>query len=307
MYGGLRPLGVGEILDNAIQVYRRNFRAFITMTAVAVVPIEIVTVLVNLSARPSSHTQESTIGGIQFGSSSTGHEEAVRLGASFVVIILAMIAGRLAIGACTRGVADAYLGGVKADARASLLVAFRSLGSLLWLELLAAPAIGVGLLFCLAPGVWLWVSWIVATPVLLVEGVRGTHALRRSFQLVNGRRWPILGLALIAALLAGVVSTVLRLVLVGVILATRDATSTAYIVSSGVIGAVSSLLTTPLVASAYVILYFDLRVRREGLDMQIVLNNLDSPATPNITPPWSPAPPTPPAWGAPPPPPPPRL
>jgi hypothetical protein len=139
-YGGLRPLGVGEILDNAIQVYRRNFRAFITMTAVAVVPIQIITVLVNLSARPSAHTPESTIGGIQFGASSTGSEAAVRLGASFVVIILSLVAARLAIGACTRGVADAYLGGAKADAGASLRVAFRSLGSLLWLELLAAPA-----------------------------------------------------------------------------------------------------------------------------------------------------------------------
>ena len=28
-YGGLRPLGVGEILDNAIQVYRRNFVALV--------------------------------------------------------------------------------------------------------------------------------------------------------------------------------------------------------------------------------------------------------------------------------------
>ena len=51
MYGGLRPLGVGEILDNAIQLYRKNFRALLVMTAVVVVPLQVLSVLINLSTR----------------------------------------------------------------------------------------------------------------------------------------------------------------------------------------------------------------------------------------------------------------
>jgi hypothetical protein len=317
-YGGLRPLGLGEILDNAIQVYRNNFRALVAMTAVAVVPLQIVSVLVNLSARPSHTTTTTTSNGFSFSTttSTDSHDAAVRLVAFLVIAVLTLAAGRFAVGACTRGIADAYLGGAKADARTSLRVAFHSLGSLLWLELLAIPAILVGLVFCIAPGIWLWVSWLVATPVLLVEGVRGTHALRRSFALVKPRWWPTFGLAVVAALLTGAVATTLRLLLVGVVLATRDPSSTAYIVSAGAVGAVSSLFTTPLIAAAYVIVYFDLRVRNEGLDLQMVLANLDSPVSPispNAPAPWSggPAmpgpwgPPMPPAWGAPIPPPPP--
>jgi hypothetical protein len=310
--GGLRPLGVGEILDNAIQVYRKNFRSLVVMTAVAVVPVGIITILVNLSTRSGSTTATGTsLGGIQFGTgSSDSHDAGVRLAGSLIVIVLGLISGRLAVGACTRGVSDAYLGGERADARTSLGVALSSLFSLIWLEVLAIPAIIIGLVFCLVPGVWLWTSWVVATPALLVEGLRGRHALARSFALVKPRFWPTLGLAILAALLTAVLTTSFSFLLVGVIFATRDTGSTAFIVSSGVIGVLSSLVTTPFVAAAYVILYYDLRVRREGLDIQLVLSQLESGATASpppgaAAPPWAPPQWGAPQWGAPPPPPPP--
>jgi hypothetical protein len=315
MYGGLRPLAVGEILDNAIQVYRKNFRAFVTMTAVVVVPLQIVSVLISLSSRPTQHTTTSFDGFTVTSTSTTSHDDAVRLGAVLLILCIGLAAGRLAVGACTRGVADAYLGGAPANARDSLIVAFHSLGSLLLLELLAFPAIAVGLLFCVAPGVWLWVSWLVATPVLLVEGARPTRALGRSFQLVKPRWWPAFGLGLVVVLFQFTVAMSLRLLLVGLILTNQGSSSTAYIVASGAISAISALFTTPVVAAAFVILYFDLRVRAEGLDLQMVLARLDSAVTPSTPPftgngphaptPWGTRPPPPPAPRPPPAPPPP--
>jgi hypothetical protein len=279
--GGLRPLGVGEILDNAIQVYRRNFVAFLTMTAFVVVPIQIVSVLINLSSRPSAHGTATTVGGFTFTNTSTdSHDAAVRSAATLVIFALSLIGGRLAVGACTRGVADVYLGGVRADARSSLGLALRSFHSLLWLELLAVPAIMIGFVLCVAPGVWLWVSWLVATPVLLVEGTRGTHALRRSFALVRPRWWPTFGLGIVAVLLTFALAFSFRLVLVAVLFGSRSTSSTAYIVTSGAVTVITNLFTTPLAAAAYVILYFDLRVRNEGLDLQLAFADLDRPATP---------------------------
>jgi hypothetical protein len=302
MQSGLRPLGVGEILDHAIQVYRKNFLPLVTMTAVVVVPVSVITILVNLSTRSaSSNTSGTSFGGIEFGSTSTdAHDASVRLAGSVIVLVLGLIAGRLAVGACTRGISDAYLGGERADARTSLAVALRAGFSLIWLEVLAIPAIAIGLVFCIVPGVWLWTSWVVATPALLVEGVRGRHALARSFELVKPRFWPTLGLAILAALLTAVLASSFSFLLVGVVFATHDTGSTGFIISSGVIGMLSSLVTTPFVAAAYVLLYYDLRVRREGLDIQLVLAQLDSGATASPPPQWG-APPPP----APPPPPPP--
>jgi hypothetical protein len=305
-YGGLRPLGVGEIIDRAIQVYRKNFVALATMVSVTVLPISVVSVLINLSARSSSNESTTTIGGIRFDTTNgDGRDAGARIAASIILVVLTLIASRLAIGACTRGVADAYLGGVKADTRESLRVFGNALPSLLVIELLVVPACIVGSLLCTVPGVWLWISWLVTAPALLVEGVRGTAALRRSFELVRPRWWPTFGLAIVAYLIAEIVRFAFAILLIGVIFASRSTTSTGYIVAAGAIGAIGSVVTTPFIAAVYVILYFDLRVRREGLDLQLVLEGLDSPATPTVglsaPAPGSWGPPT----GAPPPPPPP--
>jgi hypothetical protein len=315
-YGGLRPLAVGEILDHAIQVYRKNFRAFVTMTAVVVVPLQIVSVLITLSARPTRQTTTFTTfdGSTVTNRLTTSHDAAVQVGAALLVLCLGLAAGRLAVGACTRGVADAYLGGAPANARDSLTVALHRFGSLLLLELLTFPAIAVGLVFCIAPGVWLWVSWLVATPVLLVEGVKPTRALGRSFELIKPRWWPAFGLGLVAVIFQFTVNMSLRLLLIALLLRNQGSSSTAYIVASGVISATSALFTTPVIAAAFVILYFDLRVRAEGLDLQMVLARLDSPVTPSTPPfqhngpqaptPWGTRPPAPPAPPPPAPPPP---
>jgi hypothetical protein len=311
-YGGLRPLAVGEIIDRAIQVYRKNFVALVTMTAVTIIPISILTVLVQLSARSSRHETTTTIGGINFSSSSGDTRDAwVGLAATVAILFLTLVAGRLAIGTCTRGVTDAYLGGIKADARSSLSVFAQSFGSLLWIEMLAIPAVLVGWLFCFVPGIWLWIAWLVTAPVMLIEGARGLDALRRSFRLVRPRWWPAFGLSIVVVLLTLVVRFSFSLLLVGVILTHHSATSTGSIVASGAIGALASLVTMPLIATVYVILYFDLRVRSEGLDLQLAIEGLDGAATPAVAhtsgpptgaPQFPPPPPPPPPPFAPPPP-----
>ena len=281
-YGGLRPLGVGEILDNAIQVYRKNFVALVTMTAVAVVPIQIVSVLVNLSARPSSRSDTETFGGIHV---RVGQHRRPRcrgaVGCGTRRDRPFVVAGRLAIGACTRGVADAYLGGARPTRARRCASPFarsgrccgsscsRSRRSSSASRSASCPASGCGS------------SWLVATPGPARRGRAGTDALRRSYELVRPRFWPTLGLGVVAVLLTMVVSFSLNLLLVGVIFSTHEhRPSTAYIVAAGALATVSSLITTPLVASAYVILYFDLRVRHEGLDLQLVLVEPRQPQAP---------------------------
>jgi hypothetical protein len=272
-------------------------------------------VLVNLSSRPSvSSTTKQHLGGFTISSTQTTvHDAHVRLVGTLLIFVIGLIASRLAVGACARGVADSYLGGAPVDARASLRIALHRLGSLLWLELLTLPAELVGLICCVAPGVFLWTSWIVAVPALMVEDRRGTHALQRSWSLVTGRRWPALGLGVVATLLVYVAGLALQGPLLFLVFTGHSSTSTGYILAAGTAGALASILTTPILAAAFMILYFDLRVRGEGLDIQMVLSNLDSPvapsgpawvAPPSAAPPWG-QPGPPPAWGTPPPPPPP--
>ena len=64
-----------------------------------------------------------------------------------------------------------------------------------------------------------------ATPILLIEGTRGTRAVGRSFALVQSRWWPCFAVGIVAYLLGQVVRFAGVLVLVGVILANHDTTS----------------------------------------------------------------------------------
>ena len=68
----------------------------------------------------------------------------------------------------------------------------------------------IGAIAMLLPGIWLYIAWAFALPVLLVEGLRGPAALRRSYALVRGRWWRTFGVIALGFLLAIVISTLAR-------------------------------------------------------------------------------------------------
>src|SRR5919206_70131 len=90
--------------------------------------------------------------------------------------------------------------------RGALRFAFARLHSILWITFLGGIATVVGLVFCIVPGVYIWIAFAVAVPVLLTEGVKGTRALGRSRTLVSGRWWGTFGVVLLGTILAGVVA-----------------------------------------------------------------------------------------------------
>src|SRR5919206_479107 len=87
--------------------------------------------------------------------------------------------------------------------RGALRFAFARLHSILWITFLGGIATVVGLVFCIIPGVYIWIAFAVAVPVLLTEGVKGTSALGRSRTLVSGRWWGTFGVVLLGTILAG--------------------------------------------------------------------------------------------------------
>lgn len=261
----LRPLGIGEMLDAAIKIFTRNFKALVICATVVVVPLQIVAALVRLSALPDASTTTTTTNG----TTTTVNTGALglQLAATLVTLAVLLLAQLLATAACMKASSDAYLG-QKANASSSLRFAARRLPSLLWLGLLVWVPISIGLMLCLAPGLWLLASWAVAVPALLIEGARGTKAIGRSWTLVRGRRWPILGVLLLAYLLSSLLNGILS---VGVLGASGFETDSArYVVLSTISGAISTSVTVPVYATIVALIYFDLRVRHEGFDLALL-------------------------------------
>lgn len=283
----LRPLNVGEILDAAIKIFRRNGRTMLTIAAVVLAPLVLLELMLVVSAFSSPLLLDpDTVPDTE--------EVLTFLGGAVLLVVLSALAGLLVKAGAMKAVSDVYLGRVP-DWRDSLGYAARQLGRLLVNGVVWVIGIGLGLLFCLVPGIWLWGMWAVAVPAIVVERQGAVGALTRSSDLVKGRFWPVLGILLllwvartIANYAVQTISTVLLFTGPG-----EDLTVNG-VISAGLQFGVD-LFVLPFTAAAIAVLYFDLRVRKEGFDLELLARQVGGGATfpqPGASPPaWTPPPP----------------
>ena len=266
----LRPLGIGEILDVGITIYRRNFRALLTLVLVVVTPFEVVSALIQASALPDNTLLTDTTPGEPF---EVDRDFWVTIAAFVAAGALSFVAGIVATGACFKAVADGYLG-ERAEWRPALGFAARRFHSILWVTILGAFVAFLGFLLLIVPGVYLYICFAVAIPVLLTEGVKGRKALGRSRQLVRGRWWGTFGVVVLGAILVAIVQGAL-VGLAGVVTVLDDAEPTLRSFLATTIATVlASALATPLTAAFITVLYFDLRVRKEAFDLQLLAEQI---------------------------------
>jgi hypothetical protein len=265
----LRPLGIGEILDVGIKAYLRNAKTLIGLAAVVVVPFQILSVIVLLSVVPDAH---SVPGGTFDTTNSTTTDATATLGAQATLTVTGFLVGLLVTAACLKAVSDIYLDR-PADFGGSLRFAVRRLGPLVWMNIVMGVGLLLATLALVIPGIWLFVAWSLATPALLIENLRGPRALGRSYRLVKGRWWRTAGVLLVANILVAVVGGVIQGVLVAVALTSSGSVLLAVVVVS-LAAALSSLLTQPFHAAVITVLYYDLRVRREGYDITLLAEQL---------------------------------
>jgi hypothetical protein len=274
----LRPLSLAETLDAALKIYRANWRALLRTVLVVVVPAQLV-----ITAADAGYILSSLhVGGSSQTTRQTLEELNRHVGGLAIAALLQLAAIGLATAASLRVIAQDYLG-EPPDWRSSLAHARARLGPLLALIALYVIGVGAGTVAFAVPGVWLFVAWGMATPVLLVEGLRGRAALRRSFVLVQGRWWRTFGTLFVGFLFAGVLSTSVQgLFEAGIVQVDGDALVLAL---SAVAGVVGMLLSTPLQAALLTVVYFDLRVRREGYDLGLLAYELGgAPPEPPVAP-----------------------
>ena len=267
----LRPLRIGEVLDAGIKIYLRNARVLMGLTAVIVVPFQALSAVVLLSTVSAGsevpHGSVLTVGSTR----SSGH--ATSVGASTLLAITGVLIGLLTSAACVKAISDIYLD-QPTDIRSSLRFALRRLGSLLWLEILTAVLLGLAFVALVIPGIWLYAAWSVATPALLIEGHRGWGALQRSFRLVRHRWWPSAAVLAVAVVMTAVIGGAIQALLVAVFLPGGNLSAVLVVTVVSLAAAVSAILTRPFAAAVRTVLYYDLRVRHEGYDVELLAEQL---------------------------------
>jgi hypothetical protein len=149
-------------------------------------------------------------------------------------------------------------------------------GNVIVVAIMAGILMGLGLLLLVIPGIIAAVWLAVATPVAAIEGRRNSDALGRSRELARGHFWHValtmlLGWVIFAVLAFGA-TIMLTIVLAMVGLPER---------LIELVAGVVLIPLFPMVGVAASLLYFDLRIRREGADMFALADML--PAVPART------------------------
>jgi hypothetical protein len=151
----------------------------------------------------------------------------------------------------------------------------------------AATVVGVlGFLAALVLTIRIWLRLSLAVPAVVLEGAGPVTALRRSWQLVRGSWWRVFGITLLAGIVVALIGLVLQVPFIVVRALVSGGSGFTPVSSPGttvavaapsvlglVIGAIGSIVaatcTRPISAGVTVLLYTDMRMRREGLDLAL--------------------------------------
>jgi hypothetical protein len=146
----------------------------------------------------------------------------------------------------------------------------------------AAALIGIfGFLAAFVVSIWFSVMLSLSAPAVVLERLGPAQALKRSWRLVSRSFWRLFGIYLLTGLVVVVASFILEIpfdivrAIAGGAGTGLDGLAAGSAVVAVIIGAVGSIVagavTRPISAGVTVLLYLDMRMRKEGLDL--VLQN----------------------------------
>ena len=252
------PAGVGEVLDLGFSLARRNFKFVVLLYAWAAVPAGVF----------------ATVASIPFYlTSSAGDSLTVIAGGLFALGSLVSTVGHalatLAVTiACARLIAPM---GDPADLEVSRLYrdALGRVGWLfLWVLVLVIPALLLFLLFPL--GVYVGIRWSQSWIALVVDREGPLSSLARSWSLTRGAWWHtfivLLAISIIIGLLTYAMLAALMIVAGPLMFVTGSPAIWGIINTLG--SSLASIIFAPFSSAMAVVLYFELRARAEGFDLE---------------------------------------
>jgi hypothetical protein len=266
----LHPMTFGDVLDGAFKLLKANLRTIVLVSAVFLVPVNLL----------AAFFQRDLLGGyslFRLLDDPSLAEEAASAGASNAALLGTLIAVLASIlvtpfvgGAISRVVAASYLGDQLGPGPAIRVTGRRFL-ALFGAFLFTLLVKGVGVLFCLVGVLVPMTLFLVTTPAVMVEELGPIPAMARSVTLVRPRFWPVMGMAVVSGLLASFLGNLLATPFAFAALAIGYRWGWILVAVGGVLPA---LVTTPFVAIVATLVYFDLRIRNEGLDLQLMAAEL---------------------------------
>ena len=241
----LRPRKATEIVDAAIEVYRRNPIHFLLLAAIVRVPWLIVQIIY---VAPREGDVDAIVPSIM-----------ISLGTLITTFLMAGFIVHMA--------SELYLGR-ETDAFDTIRQVAPRVPAVFTASLMQATFIGLGLAFFLFPAVWVTAICFAVIPVLVIEkkGVFGSFA--RSMRLSDRVKGHILSALGLVVLIRIIVEVGIGLVSLAIPMAELR-----YVAVTA-----AAMVIYPLLGIALTLIYYDVRIRKEGFDIEMMAQQTPEPA-----------------------------
>jgi hypothetical protein len=301
----LRPLTLGELLDRSFGLYRRHFWLFVGIMALpSLLALAFGVVVAVFSPQPQGQAAMAAgqvdpsemIGAvIWFGAASMG------------MLAVYFVAYAVALGATTVAVSELYMGRpvtIKGSylplrgkvgrlALLMVLVSIRLFGiaflgvvviggsaalGAVGSPVLAALIVLAGMFGTALLWMWMVLRYAVVIPAAVLEDETASDAIGRSIELTRGSLLRVFALLLFTMIVTYAVLAVFQGPFVFAAIAAGPEGANAFWLNlmGTIAGSIGGAFTAPLLIVAFAVLYYDLRVRQEGLDLQVMLANLNA-------------------------------
>ncbi|HEY6222729.1 MAG TPA: hypothetical protein VIW26_03025 [Gemmatimonadales bacterium] len=236
----LRPMSFGEILDGALTVLRQHFGLFFALAVICLGVPTVIDLSTTFSGEPNP-------------------------GLSLLSRLLSAIGYLLLTGASVYVVSETYLQRTP-QLGPALRFAGGKMGALFISGFAAGLVTVLAFIALIVPGIIVACGYAVTVQVVVLETLpSATDSLGRSWALTKGYKGKALGLFSIMLLIFFVV-----LFGVGVLIGLAEAAFPILTIPAMILFAVLMLFAYPFSSCVLTLFYYDLRVRKEALDLELL-------------------------------------
>jgi len=301
----LRPLSLGEVYDGAFGAVRHNPAVLLGMVSVVVAVATVLATLLSRVAVPFLTGALSDAVARQPDLAPLEAEVplfAELLALSGALTLTFLIAQPIAEGLITASVSQSVIGRKLAPGQVWARVRPRLATLVGWMVVrtlavtvgvfaltftvallagfaaAASGSIGLAVLVALVAGLacvalvlWLWVRFLLVVPALVLEGRPLLATVARAWRLTRQNYWRILGTVLLANVIASLAGQVVGypLALVGFAVDEQTGGLWGTVVASVVASVIASVVLLVFTSGVVALVYTDVRMRREGLDVRL--------------------------------------
>ena len=260
------PQSIGGVIDGSIELFKASFRSCWLASLVYAAAGGAIGTWIQMRTMAMLGTASPTANPLDV----LRVYQTPAYGIGSLLILLLTLLFNLMLIATIVDVARGREGG-NALSRAGTVLAW--LPGVVIATILVAVACGVGLMLLVVPGLYLLVRWSVWFVARADERRGAFAALGTSWRLVGGNWWRV-SVVLFVAFVVVFVLTMLFGFFGGLLAGIFRADLVTTVLLTQVAGAIGQVLYLPAISAALVAVYLDLKLRKDGVDLEARIGSL---------------------------------